>query len=196
MTRTPTSFDILARKAKQGDLVATEQFLVELHGHVEIAVRARSRRLGRHGPGDDVCADLVQDLLIELWQKDLQRWDESRGAFLTFAKMRMQWQVASYTRAQSRFCDGIDVADGIASDDSDPETLLARARRERQVRALEHAIEHKLDRQARSLVKQVDLDEASLTQAARKRKMHISSACRMRQRAHAVLAAELQHLAA
>lgn len=194
--RTLTALDTLALGARQGDVLATEQFLVALHGHVEAAVAQRGRRMGRRGPAADVCADLTQDLVIELWQTDLGRWDPARGAFLTFARMRMAWRVASWMRAQSRYMDDDAALYELPSDGLDPESLLQRAQRDRQVRALTHVIHERLTKQERAVVKQVDLEERSLTAVSKKKRVHVSSTCRLRQRAHARIAREMQALAA
>ena len=189
--RTLTALDALAVRTRNGEVAATEEFLVALSGQIEAFVRLRSRRMGARGPGADVCADLAQDLLIELWQTDLPRWDPARGAFLTFARSRMGWHVASWMRAQSRFSDDSVLMEAPAPH-ADPEALLGRARRERALRALTHAIDTRLTRQERAVVQHVDLEERQLTTHAKKKKVHVSSACRLRQRAHARLADALE----
>jgi RNA polymerase sigma factor (sigma-70 family) len=194
--RTLTALDTLALRTRQGDVAATEQFLVALHAQVEAAVALRSRRMGPRGPAADVCADLTQDLVIELWQTDLPRWDPTRSAFLTFARMRMMWHVASWMRAQSRYMDDDAALYELPCDGLDPEALMHSAHRDRQVRALTRIIDERLTKQERAVVKQVDLEERSLTAFSKKKHVHVSGACRLRQRAHARIAREMQALAA
>lgn len=51
--------------------------------------------------GDDV-DDVVQELLIEVWEKDLERFDPEKGSLLSFLKTRVRWRVADQVRRLAR----------------------------------------------------------------------------------------------
>lgn len=194
------TLDQLALQAQRGEPGALERLLKRLH--------ARLRPLVRHHllvkSGDvhtttDV-DDVLQDLVLLIWQQDLARFDPKRSAFLTFVSRRMRWHLIDRTRRARRratSCMPASDLDRLEDAKFHPEVLLEAKRTERLLRMLPSTVEQaSVDDRARHTVQRHDLEGASLTDVARELEVHVSNACRARQRALKHLARHLAPLAA
>lgn len=187
--------DALALRAQRGEPGAraelVEKLLKRLRPLVSHLIATRSRDVFGAADVDDV----LQDIVVFVWQQDLHRFDPARSGFLTYVSRRLRWHVADLTRAaRRRAADDLDDAEfgEVADCRSDPEALLEARRGEDMLLSLPETIAAAdIDAQALLAVQLYDLQGASLADVARQLQVHISNACRARQRGLKLLARQL-----
>ena len=163
------------------------QLLRVLRGLVRRDLDARNYFLGE----DDV-DDVVQDLFIEVWERDLERFDPEKGSMLSFLKTRVRWRVADAVRRLARArSESLDEA--LENDSFDvvcplptPDHRCLDSERTRHLRLVRSVADEALatmdDDAARVSVQMHDLDGAPLRDVARTLNVHPSNATRARQR--------------
>src|SRR5262245_26450282 len=96
------SLDDLAITAQAGDKGAIADLLCALLVRLKPLVTHRIRG-GRGALRYSDVDDLVQDLLMAVWQKDLPQFDPSRSGFLTFVNRRVSWHLAERARVARKY---------------------------------------------------------------------------------------------
>lgn len=193
------AFDALAVRAQSGDADATaallEGLLVRLRRLVGHRVLARKNAFGEA----DV-EDALHDVVVHIWQHDLPLFDPARSGFLTFVSRRLDWHIADRARHALRV-QGEEVDDEelelVVDEGRDPESLLADAETERTLLRLRVIVDRsETDETARNIIKRHDLEGATLVDVAKELRIHVSNACRARQRGLRHLTRQLGALAA
>lgn len=199
--RPSRSLDELALRAQRGEPGAAdalvERLLVRLRPLVRYRVLTRARGALTEADVDDV----LQDVVLLIWQQDLRRFDPGKSGFLTFVSRRLGWHLADRARhARRRRGEELDDVEleEVVDHGKDPAALLAARDAERALLALPARIAGAgdVDEQARTAVVRYDLEGASLAEVARELQVHVSNACRARQRGLQRLARHLAPLAA
>jgi RNA polymerase sigma factor (sigma-70 family) len=194
------ALDELALRARRGEPGAMHELvaklLVRLRPLVRHHVLARSRGALVEADIDDA----LQDLVLHIWQHELHRFDAERSGFLTFVSKRLRWHVLDRARRACRLAsDPLDDVELELEDlGRDPESLLATHAEEQALLQLPARIAAAADLEGteRLAVVRYDLEGASLAEVARELRVHVSNACRARQRGLRRLARHLEPLAA
>lgn len=144
--------------------------------------------------------DALHDVVLHIWQHDLPLFDPARSGFLTFVSRRIDWHLSDRARSARRTA-GEEVEDEVlelvVDLDRDPEALLAASDRERMLLQLATVIAHtRTDEAARTVLVRHDLEGATLVEVAKELHIHVSNACRARQRGLRHLTRQLSALAA
>jgi RNA polymerase sigma factor (sigma-70 family) len=194
------SLDDVAVRAQRGLAGATgelvETLLVKLRpivGHRLLAKKSWALT-------DADVEDAVHDLVLHIWQHDLPLFDPGRSGFLTFVSRRIDWHLSDRARHARRTA-GEDVEDEdlelVIDIDRDPESLLDADRREKVLLHLAHVVAYAdTDDTARTVLARHDLEGATLGLVAKELGIHVSNACRARQRGLRHLTRQLAALAA
>jgi RNA polymerase sigma factor (sigma-70 family) len=184
--------DALATRAQQGDARAADQLAQLLYTSLRPVVGRMTRGL----PQADL-EDVLQDVVIAAFEKDLARFDPTRGAFLSFVAKRLGWRIADVVR-QHRRAPGPSLDDvmlDIVDPTQTPEAQTAAHAHEQALLALPRMIDATLatlrDQQARHAFVAHDLRGRTIVDVAGDLGIHASNACRARQRALAHLARTL-----
>lgn len=193
--------DELAMRAQQGEPGAADELLERLLVRLRPLVRYRVLTVARGALCEADVDDVLQDVVLRIWQQDLARFDPSRSGFLTWVSRRLGWHLAtSVRRSRRNRIDELDDAEleEVVDEGRDPPSLLAARDAERALLALpRHVVELvDMDEQARTAVTRCGLEGATLTEVAREMRVHVSNACRARQRGLKALARQLEALAA
>ena len=196
--RCPLSQAVLA--SRQGDDGATRTLYRGLLRELPPMVMAEARRFGIWLSALER-EELVQELLIDIWENDLHRYEPERGSLLTFVHTKVRWRVADWGRSQARWRDQIDSLEdrqeaGLPEPLTDlrPDTLIERAYNDLQLLAFDQAVQHtlpKLRDNERQAIETCDLEEKPLRTLACTLGVHPSNACRARQRGLDALRREL-----
>ncbi|MFZ9888543.1 MAG: RNA polymerase sigma factor [Myxococcota bacterium] len=148
-----------------------------------------------HGRGLPLCEadveDLTQELLLEVWTKDLARFDGTRGDFLGFVKARVRWKLGDTTRRASKNRETVTAElPETPAPHACPEEQIDAAHRELVLLTLPTVVDRVLqhDSAAHQAVRHYDLDGQPLKRVAQQLGVHVSNACRTRQRGIALLA--------
>ena len=194
------SLDDLAIRAQRG-LPAAEGQLVEallLRLRPIVGHRLLLQRSWALGEAD--IEDALHDIVLHIWQHDLPLYQRERSGFLTFVSRRIDWHLADRARNARRAAgEQLDdvVLEGIVDVDKDPESLLAVCERQETLLHLARAIESvRTDDTARTVLVRHDLEGATLVQVAKELHIHVSNACRARQRGVRHLTRHMSALAA
>jgi RNA polymerase sigma factor (sigma-70 family) len=141
--------------------------------------------------------DLVQELLVSAWQRDLPRFDATRGTLRGFLRTRVRWSLVDMLRVsdreRARFIDDAfdDDAHEPAAPEADPEAQIDAHCRELRLlsfdRDVRDAIDAIDDEKALFAIVAHDLHEQPLRTVAQTLGIHPANATRARQRG-------LQHL--
>ena len=197
---TARSLDDLAVRAQRG-LAGAEGDLVEallLKLRPIVGHRLLTKKTWALTEAD--IEDALHDVVLHIWQHDLPLFDPSRSGFLTYVSRRIDWHLADRARNAKRSAgDEIDdeVLELVVDLDRDPEALLAADGREKILLHLGRAIELvKTDDDARTVLVRHDLEGATLVEVAKELRIHVSNACRARQRGLRQLTRQLSALAA
>jgi len=176
----------------EGRVGATAEFWEALQVEVARGLRREIRRRGVRISAADV-DDLEQELLIDVWQIDLERFDPARGTLGAFITRRVQWKLIDHLRRLGRHRhESLDArADaGLAepgTSETRPDHLHDETRRELTLLSLAGAAREVLsalkDPAAACALLRHDLDGVPLREVARELGVHPSSATRARQRA-------------
>jgi RNA polymerase sigma factor (sigma-70 family) len=193
---------LAAQKKEPGaDDALVEALLVRLRPLVAWRMLARSGGALAQADVDDV----LQEVVLLVWQRDVAVFDPSKSGFLTFVTRRLGWHIADCARNARRRAalEGGEIPEeddaGVDLEDEgrDPEALLEAARSERALLALEGRIaEAGVDEAARHVIVRHDLQGATLTEIAKEMGRNVSNACRARQRGLDRLARHFEALAA
>jgi len=177
---------------------AEDAFLDRLY--VELSIVAR-RYLGRRRQylSDADRADVEQDLLIEIWLYDLERFDPKRGSLIGFLAARVRWRLSETVQRLARDAERheeIDDALDIEAPDLCPERQLAAAARERRLSLLPMAASASLkklsDPPAVKAVQVHDIEGRSLCSLASRLHQHPSTTTRARKRGLAHLRDDIE----
>jgi DNA-directed RNA polymerase specialized sigma24 family protein len=190
------SLDDLALAA-QRHVPGTEDALVaELLERLRpiVAFAILSMKKGALGEAD--IDDVLQDLVVLVWRHDLAVFDPRRSGFLTFCNRRLRWHLADVARRARRRageeCDDAALEE-VIDVDKDPESLLTTHQRELAMLHLPKTVAQSgADSSAREVVVRCDLLGGKLTDVAKELDLHVSSACRARQRGLRFLARHLE----
>lgn len=182
----------LALQAQGGDARALENLLGRLHRMMRPWIYGALSRRGRfHCEGD--IDDILQDVLIAVWQTDLARFDAQKGHLLGFLRQRVAWRVGDTIRrqARSRTEEWTDVHEqnvSLVNEDA-PDQKLEQINREQKLFVLPSVVEDALgelaeqaDPAAAHAVRAHDLEGRPLREIAEELEVHVSNACRARQR--------------
>lgn len=183
----------LAWRARVGDRRAKGALLCALAPTLRRLVLAELTRASHTLPAADV-DDVVQELLIGVWQQDLERFDPTRGPFLSFVRRRVRWRLLDAVRSLAR-CrteplesdDAGEPAQSLGSEEQGPEHRLEMAERERRLLVLpglvERALEGFSNPAGRRTITEHDLGSRPLRLVAEELGLHASSVSRARRRA-------------
>ncbi|MCP4498951.1 MAG: sigma-70 family RNA polymerase sigma factor [Deltaproteobacteria bacterium] len=140
-------------------------------------------------------ADILQDVLIHMWQTDLAKFDASKGSLLHFAKCRMRWELATLLRQKCHektplyFADIERIGDAHLPASRSPEEQLEFEEEERLLLDLPElmrlATEELPQRQIDAIM--MPLEGRDLKEVARKHRVHPSSVTRDVRRALGVI---------
>lgn len=195
-TRRP-NLSALAVRAQAGDQAACDALLRGLLGWVPATLFKEVRLRGLVLDDADVM-DLAQDIVLDVWRKDLQRFQQDKGDFLGFVMARVRWRLTDEIRRRTRH--------GLVSLDEDmesghdheakgaqPDEKSEEATRELKLILLPAVVDRALsdDDAARRAVQSYDLDDKPLKEVASELGVHVSNACRARKRGLALLAVRL-----
>ncbi len=190
------SLDALALAARKKVPGAEEALVQALLVKLRPIVRYRVHTSARGALSQADVDDVLQDVVLLVWQRDLPVFDPSKSGFLTFANRRLRWHLADCARRARRSA-GDEVDDieleAVVDVDRDPEALLDLHRAEVVLRDMERAIGG-ADRSAREVLVRHDLRGATLMEVAKELHIHVSNACRARQRGLRHLARHLEAL--
>ena len=144
--------------------------------------------------------DALHDVVLHIWQHDLPMFNPERSGFLTFVSRRIDWHLSDRAR-NARRAAGEEVDDEVLELvidlDRDPEALLAADGREKTLLHLARVIDQaETDDTARTVLVRHDLEGATLVEVAKELRIHVSNACRARQRGLRHLTRQLSALAA
>ncbi len=159
-------------------------------------------RRGRHTLTHDVFEDVLQELLLSAWSKDLPRFDPARGNLAAFLRRRVRWSLIDVFRAGrvDVALDDVELDEVPTTHDEDTaEGVLIDLERARQVKeaaaAVCQAARHIEDKKARKAVWHYDVLGESMKDVARRLRVHASNAGRARQRGLMALRAAVPELA-
>jgi RNA polymerase sigma factor (sigma-70 family) len=194
------ALDALAVRAQSGDNHAVDELLAVLATRLRRLVGHRVLAKKGYAFSEADVEDALHDVLLHIWQHDLPMFDPARSGFLTFVSRRIDWHVADRARKARRLM-GEEVDDEelelVIDEGRDPESLLAAAENERTMLHLGTVIElARTDDTARTVIKRHDLEGATLVDVAKELSIHVSNACRARQRGLRHLTRQLGALAA
>lgn len=194
------SLDALAVRAQRGEAHAVQLLLEALAVRLRRIVGHRVLAKRGYAFSEADVEDALHDLLLHIWQHDLPMFDPARSGFLTFVSRRIDWHVSDRARKARRLM-GDEVEDEelelVVDEGRDPESLLAAAEDERTLLHLAVVIDlANTDDTARKVIKRHDLDGATLSDVAKELSIHVSNACRARQRGLRHLTRQLGALAA
>jgi|GEM_PF-2283887 len=121
-------------------------------------IRSISIECSKHGldVSEAEQEDLVQEMMIEVWQRDLKRWDPSIASLFTFAKKKIPWVLKDWVRRKSRYTEPMfyDGYDGFEEEsamlDDSPEEVLKGDEYERVLLALPEMVDFALKDVARN----------------------------------------------
>jgi len=177
--------------------------------HTLIALLESERARLRLAMSDAALDEVLQDLLIMAWKRDLARFDPALGTLGAFLRTRTRWSLIDRARREVReilfapidqlpeeaFCDNRRALtyESVAPC---PDTLLAAVDEELRLcaldRALEEAIENMEDEIAHFAIVAHDLAGAPMQEVAFNLEVHPSNAGRARQRGLAELRRALE----
>jgi RNA polymerase sigma factor (sigma-70 family) len=190
------SLDDLALAAQRHVPGAEDALVTELLERLRpiVAFAILSMRRGALGEAD--IDDVLQELVVLVWHHDLAVFDPRKSGFLTFCNRRLRWHLADVARRARRRageeCDDAELEEVIDLD-KDPESLLASHQRELAMLSLPKAVAQSgADTSAKEVVVRCDLMGGKLTDVAKELDLHVSSACRARQRGLRFLARHLE----
>lgn len=194
------ALDALAVRAQSGDGEAVQQLLEVLAVRLRKLVGHRVLAKRGYAFSEADVEDALHDLLLHIWQRDLPMFDPARSGFLTFVSRRIDWHVSDRARKARRYI-GEEVDDEelelVIDEGRDPESLLSAAEDERTLLHLSVVIDRaRTDDTARTVIKRHDLEGATLSDVAKELSIHVSNACRARQRGLRHLTRQLGALAA
>lgn len=192
------SLDTLALRAQRGEPGAVEELITVLLERLRPLVSFRVLTHGRGALNEADIDDMLQDVIFHIWKHDLALFDPRKSGFLTFANRRIQWHLSDSARVARRNR-GDDVEEveleEVVDVDRDPESLLSAHSAELLMVDMERTIKGTgADRQAREVIVRHDLRGATLSAVADELDIHVSNACRARQRGLRHLARHLEAL--
>lgn len=193
----PTSTDdsallALALHAQAGDSHALDALLGRLHSLMRPWIFGALLKRGRFHCESDV-DDILQEVLIAVWQTDLARFDPQKGHLLGFLRQRISWRVGDTIRrqARSRTDEWTETAEqNISLRENDaPDQKLEQINHEQKLFVLPMLLDGALtelaekdDAAAAHAVRAHDLEGRPLREIADDLQVHVSNACRARQR--------------
>jgi RNA polymerase sigma factor (sigma-70 family) len=171
---------------------ALERLLSTLTERVRSMVFREIEGTRRHLSRDE-CDDVVQEVLIAVWTKDLHRFDPERASFAAFIRRRVSWGVGDVLRKRGRqrstSLEAATESDTIAEPvavGQDPVSLARDAERELTLLVLPTLVERELDEMgddaARTAILSHDVAQRPLREVAATLGVHASNATRARQR--------------
>lgn len=189
----------LAVRAAADEPGAVERLARELYELVPGTLRGV---LSRRGFVLDAQAreDVVQEVVWKLVDRDLPRFDATRGTFATLIRYRVRWCLADALRGASRRSENElftweeeELCDAPAPVEERPDERLERAQVELRLLVLRDDVERVLadEPAARRAVVRHDLDGVKLADVAGELQVHTSNACRQRQKGLRLLAERL-----
>jgi RNA polymerase sigma factor (sigma-70 family) len=190
------SLDDLALAAQRHVPGAEDTLVTELLERLRPIVAFAILSMKRGALGEADIDDVLQELVVLVWHHDLAVFDPRRSGFLTFCNRRLRWHLADVARRARRRageeCDDAELEE-VIDVDKDPESLLTSHQRELAMLQLPKAVAQSgADRSAKEVVVRCDLMGGKLTDVARELDLHVSSACRARQRGLRFLARHLE----
>ena len=193
------SLDALAVRAQRAEPGAVDELIDDLLERLRPIISYRVLTRARGALSEVDIDDVVQDIVILIWQHDLPLFDAHRSGFLTFVNRRLQWHLADTARkARVRAGEEADDAEleSVVDDGRDPESLLKAHAREVAMMNMSRTIRRAgPDTTAGKVLVEHDLRGARLADVARQLHIHVSNACRARQRGLRHLARHLEALA-
>lgn len=191
-TVSETALQELALLAQRGDDAALERLLGQLQSILKPWIYGGLIKRGRFRCDSDV-DDILQDILISIWQIDLPKFDATKGHLLGFLRQRVAWRVGDSIRreARSRTEEWTEINEQCASLEYEhtPDQKLAQSQHEQKLWLLPHVVAEALDElsetadpAAAHAVRAHDLEGRPLREVAQELQVHVSNACRARQR--------------
>ena len=121
-----------------GDRGAESRFFLALRDALTLMCR---RLLGRRGAmlSDADIDEVVQEILIAVWEQDLERYDTERGPLLAFLNARVRWRLKDAVRDLSLHAERYEVMSPTFDaelEGSHPDEQLAVEQAERRLRLL------------------------------------------------------------
>jgi RNA polymerase sigma factor (sigma-70 family) len=191
------SLDDLALAAQRRVPGAEDALVAELLERLRPIVAFAILSMKRGALGEADIDDVLQELVVLVWRHDLAVFDPRKSGFLTFCNRRLRWHLADVARRARRRageeCDDAELEE-VIDVDKDPESLLREHQRELAMLDLPKAVAEAsgADSSAREVVVRCDLLGGKLTDVAKELDLHVSSACRARQRGLRFLARHLE----
>lgn len=147
---------------------------------------------------EDVFEDLVQDLLLSAYQKDLPRFDPSRGSLVGFLRSRVHWSLMNYFRAHRNDLSVEDVETASATEPTDERTAEARLlcveevqKRQEVARVVNASIKAVRDKRVRRALWHYDILGEPMKKVSKRLNIHPSTVGRVRQQGLAMLRVSL-----
>ena len=180
--------DLLLSEAKDAPSAVREgRFFSALRKRMYVLV---AQELGRNKwnlPASDV-DDVVQELVLEIWRVDLERFDPTRASLLTFLRRKVRWRVIEKIRARGRRSRPLRLSAEMEEQIEDESTSVVQ-RQEEWIRH-ETAVDacasladlEGLDERTRVVIVRHDLEGAALKDIAADMCVNPSTVTRMRQK--------------
>ena len=185
---TITQIQDLYLQQQQGGAGAEQALFAGLREAIDRLARRSLAKQGRHLCPADI-DDVVQELLITIWARDLERYDPARGPLLPFLHARVRWRLIDAVRD---LCLHADRYDSITPsfdaelEGSHPDEQLEEVAYERRLRLVTTVARQSLkrlkDTAARRAVVKHDLEGKPLCALAERVAQHPSTLSRARQR--------------
>lgn len=190
------SLSSLAVLAQSGCPRARDALLKGLSGWL---TKTLFREVGRRGLGlDDAdVEDVAQEILLDVWRRDLARYQADKGDFLGFVMARVRWRLTDEVRRRTRHAaaslDELPEEHEPEAAAARPDEKLEAHARELTLIVLPSLVERALagDDAAHRAVKGYDLEERPLRDVALALDVHVSNASRARRRGLSLLARRL-----
>lgn len=198
--RRARALDDVAIRAQRGEPGAADELMERLLVQLRPLVRHRLRNRSAGVLSESDLDDVMQDVALLIWQNDLRRFDPRRSGFLTFVSRRLTWHLADRAREVRRSTwEELDneAAETTPAPGADAESLIDAMASEKLTESLPRRMDAAgVDDQARLVLIRCDLEGATLAEVAKELDLHVSNACRARQRGIKRLARHFEALAA
>lgn len=188
----------LAVAAQAGCVSSRDALLTGLSGWL---TKTLFREVGRRGLrlDDADVEDLAQEILLDVWRRDLERYRADKGDFLGFVMARVRWRLTDEVRRRVRH---LTTSLDEGAEEHEHEHEAEGARPDQKLEAVERELtlillpsrgERALpdDTDARDAVRAYDLEERPLREVALTLGVHTSNASRARKRGLRLLSRRL-----
>jgi RNA polymerase sigma factor (sigma-70 family) len=193
------ALDGLALRAQRGEPGAVDALLETLIDRLRPIVGYLVLTQARGALCESDIEDVLHDVVLQIWRHDLAIFDASKSGFMTFVNRRMHWHITDESRKIRRRRGEVlddDALEAVIDDGRDPESLLRAHQAELAMLDMVRTVDDtRADDKAKDVLVRHDLQGATLAEVAKELHIHVSSACRARQRGLRFLARHLEAIA-